>query len=70
MVTGNVSWMRIFDEKKITERKRKVDIDSSKRNRVRNRGCERSLGRNREKKVEGIEEVQGYRKELEVDKDS
>jgi hypothetical protein len=28
VVTGNGSWMRIFDEKKITEGKRKVDNDS------------------------------------------
>ncbi len=40
-----------FDEKKITERKRKVDSDSS--------------GRNQEKKGEGVEEVQDYRKEME-----
>ncbi len=33
VVTGNGSWIRIFDEKKITERKRKVDNESSERNR-------------------------------------
>ncbi len=47
MDTGNGSWMRIFDEKKITERKLKVDSDSS--------------GRNREHIREGIEDEKDHR---------